>query len=150
MFKLSVKVEYGILAVLALSLHEDKAIIPLSARAIAEKENLSIRFLEQAMNDLKERGVIESVRGPYGGYRLLKSPKEITLLDVVLAIYGERGQPSGRSRGISEFLSKPTILHDVVEGIDAALANHLKAIDFDTLSRRARALEESSALMFHI
>ena len=150
MFKLSVKVEYGILAVLALSLHEDKAIIPLSARAISEKENLSIRFLEQAMNDLKERGVIESVRGPHGGYRLSKSPKEITLLDVILAIEGGRGQQGGRSRVFSEFLSKPTILHDVVEGIDTALENYLKAIDCDTLSRRAKAREASSALMFHI
>jgi len=148
MFKLSVKVGYGILAVLALTLHEDRAVVPLSAKSIAKKENLSIRFLEQAMNDLKERGVIESVRGQHGGYRLSKSPKEITLSDVIPAVEGERKVPS--TRGFSEFSSKPKIFNEIVEGIDTALESHLHAIDFDTLARRARALEEKSALMFHI
>jgi len=148
MFKLSVKVKYGILAILVLSLHEDRAVTPLSARSISEKENLSIRFLQQAMNALKERGVIESVRGQHGGYRLLKSPKEITLADVILAIEGKRGQ--GLSRENASFSSEPKIINDIVEGIDTALENHLHAIDFETLSRRARALEEKSALMFHI
>ena len=154
MFKLSVKVEYGVLAVLALVLQEERDMLPLSARAIAEKENLSIRFLEQAMNDLKERGVIESVRGPYGGYRLLKSPKEITLSDVVSAIEGHRVLRGERQKRLlreaSVFPSESKILNEIVEGIDNVLESHLSAIDFDTLARRARVLEEKTALMFHI
>jgi Rrf2 family protein len=149
MFKLSVKVEYGILAVLALSLHEDRAVAPLSAGSIAEKENLSIRFLEQAMNALKERGVIESVRGPHGGYRLLKSPKEITLSDVILAFEGQKTKRVSAEFS-AMFPSKPKILNEIVEGIDRALENHLHAIDFDTLTRRTRELTEKEALMFHI
>jgi Rrf2 family protein len=148
MLKLSVKVEYGILAILVLSLDKNRGDLPLSARVIAEKEGLSIRFLEHAMNDLKERGVIESVRGPHGGYRLLKSPKEITLFDVIVAIEGELGRRS--KRPTSAFLSEPKILNEIVDGIDVILAKHLRAIDFDTLARRAKTLEEQSALMFHI
>ncbi len=144
MFKMSVKVEYGILAVLALSLHEDRAVAPLSVKAIAEKENISVRFLEQAMNALKERGVIEAIRGPHGGYRLLKSPKEITLSDVVLAVEGDRPLRGKRSS------PKPKILNEIGQGIDTVLENHLHAINFDTLSFRARELTEKSGLMFHI
>ncbi|MBI1824102.1 MAG: Rrf2 family transcriptional regulator [Nitrospirae bacterium] len=142
MFKLSVKVEYGILAVLALSLHEERGAGTLSVRSIAEKERLSIRFLEQAMNDLKERGVIGSVRGPRGGYHLLKSPREITLSDVILAVEGLRES--------SVSSSKPKILNEIVDEVDTALEGHLQAIDFDTLSRRARELTDKEALMFYI
>lgn len=149
MFILSVKVKYGILAVLALSLHEDGAFAPLSARSIAEKENLSIRFLEQAMTALKERGVIESLRGPHGGYRLSKSPKETTLADVILAVEGGKTTKIS-SRVLSEFSSSPKILNEIVQGIDTALESHIDAIDFDFLARRARQLTEKSALMFHI
>jgi len=149
MFKLSVKVEYGILAVLALSLYEERANVlfsaPLSARSIAEKEEISIRFLEQAMTALKERGIIESVRGPHGGYRLARPSKEITLFDIILAIEGQ-----SVPRETSMISSKIRILNEIVEGVDTALENHLDAIDFESLLRRARALEEKEALMFHI
>ncbi len=149
MFRLSVKLEYAILAVLALSIHEGTGGAPLSVRTIGEKEGLSVRFLEQAMNALKERGVIESVRGPHGGYRLAKSSREITLSDIVLAIEGERTH-KGATRTLSSFSSKPKILNKIVEGMSAALENYLIGIDFDDLSRQAKTLQEREALIYNI
>jgi Rrf2 family protein len=161
MFKISVKLEYAILAVLALSTHEDAGGAPLSVRAISEKENLSQRFLEQTMNVLKERGVIESVRGQYGGYRLAKPSKEITLSDIVFAIEGERPLRGERANNahtgaLSSFSSrggrtpKPKILNKIVDEMGATLENYLIGIDFDHLSRQARMLQEREALTYSI
>ncbi len=147
MFRLSVKGKYGVLAVLALSLHEDP--VPLSVKSIAQKEGLSIRFLEQAMNTLKERGLIESIRGPHGGYRLSRTPKEIILSEVLQAVEGTK-RAKISSRLLASLSSKSKILNEMAVGIDTVLENHLNAINFDDLSRRAKALEEKEALMFHI
>jgi len=140
MFNLSSKVEYGILGCLALSLHTSP--IPLSVRSIAEKETLSVRFLEQAMNRLKEKGLVESVRGPHGGYRLTRAPKEMTLSDVINAMEGEKKKDS--------ISSKPDILNEIVSGITTVLEDHLNGIDFECLARRVEILREEGALMFHI
>ncbi len=148
MFNLSVKVEYGILGVLALC--RDEGPIPLSVRAIAEREDLSIRFLEQAMGLLKEKGLIESVRGPHGGYRLTREPKEIKLSDVIFAIEGTR-KPRDYGKGFpASFSLKPKIINEIIEGVETVLENHLGKINFDDLARRAKTLEGAEALMFHI
>jgi len=140
MFGLSSKVEYGIRGVLALCLHSGQ----MSVRSIAEKEDLSIRFLEQAMNRLKETGLIESVRGSFGGYRLAKEPRSIKLLDVISAI-------EGKKKNASPALSlKPAILNEISSGIAAVLEDHLNAIDFEALAERVRILQQKEALMFHI
>ena len=137
---LSSKVEYGILGVLALCLSAGQ----MSVRSIAEKENLSIRFLEQAMNRLKETGLIESVRGSFGGYRLAKEPKSIKLFDVISAIEGKK-----KSSSLALSL-KPVILNEISSGMAVVLEDHLSAIDFETLARRVRILQQKEALMFHI
>ena len=140
MFSLSSKVEYGIRGVLALCLHSGQ----MSVRSIAEKEDLSIRFLEQAMNRLKETGLIESVRGSFGGYRLAKEPRSIKLLDVISAI-------EGKKQNASPALSlKPAILSEISFGIAAVLEDHLNTIDFEALAERVRILQQKEALMFHI
>ena len=144
MFNLSSKVEYGILGVLTLCLHAGER--SLSVRSIAEKETLSIRFLEQAMNRLKETGLIESIRGPYGGYRLARAPKEIKLSDVIYAMEGEKRQ---KKAGFS-LSSKPEILTEILSNVETVLEHHLNTINFEYLTYRVKILQEKEALMFHI
>jgi Rrf2 family protein len=146
MFNLSVKVEYGILGVLALCRHEGP--IPLSVRTIAEREDLSLGFLEQAMGRLKEAGLIESLRGQQGGYRLAMAPKEIKLSDVIFAIEGGKRQKA-LGKGASPSL-KQKMMNEIINGVETVLTHHLEEINLDHLSRRAKVLEETEALMFHI
>ncbi|MEK7703036.1 MAG: Rrf2 family transcriptional regulator [Nitrospirota bacterium] len=149
MFRLSVKLEYAILAVLSLIIHEDAGGAPLSVRAIAEKESLSPRFLEQAMNALKERRVIESVRGPHGGYRLSKSSTKINLADIVFAIEGDQTDKTD-TRASSAFSSKPKILSAIAQGIDKTLQDYLAGVDFNDLARQVKLLQEREALTYNI
>ena len=145
MFNLSVKVEYGILGVLALCRHEGP--IPLSVRTIAEREDLSLGFLEQAMGRLKEAGLIESLRGQQGGYRLAMAPKEIKLSDVIFAIEGGKRQ---KALGKGAASLKQKMMNEIINKAETVLTHHLEDINFDHLSARARALAETEALMFHI
>ncbi|HAA37444.1 MAG TPA: AsnC family transcriptional regulator [Firmicutes bacterium] len=84
--KVSAKGEYGVraMAILALEFHEG----PLPLRVIAERENISLQFLEQIFLPLRRAGLIESVRGAKGGYLLAKSPDQIRVGDILRVLEG--------------------------------------------------------------
>lgn len=60
----------------------------LSAAALAEFHGVSTSYLLKHMQALSGAGLVATVPGPKGGYRLAKTPEEITLLDIVLAVEG--------------------------------------------------------------
>ena len=84
--KITKRGEYAIKTLLALSFSYGERTINL--REIAKQEKISYKFLEQIMILLKKAGLIQSVQGKYGGYSLARSPKEITLGQVIRTIEG--------------------------------------------------------------
>ena len=59
---------------------------PVTLSDIATRQQISLAYLEQLFSRLRRRGVIDSVRGPGGGYRLARSAEMISVADVVLAV----------------------------------------------------------------
>ncbi len=84
--RLSAKVEYGVRAMAILAYYHQEGPLPL--REIADKEGISLKFLEQIVPNLKKAGLVSSMRGAQGGYLLRCSPKEITIGDIVRAVEG--------------------------------------------------------------
>lgn len=62
---------------------EGKAV---SIKAMAERQNLSIYYLEQLFSLLKKHGIVHSIKGPGGGYTLGKEPADIFLLEILNAV----------------------------------------------------------------
>ncbi|WP_169979562.1 RrF2 family transcriptional regulator [Tautonia rosea] len=85
--KLSAKAEYACLAMLALARHRPDE-PPMRIREIAESQGIPERYLVQILLHLKGAGLVSSVRGASGGYRLTKSPDRISIGEVLLAIDG--------------------------------------------------------------
>ncbi|ACY48890.1 RrF2 family transcriptional regulator [Rhodothermus marinus] len=78
--------EYGLRAVLYLaSLNHDGYV---SIREIGERLNISVPFLTKIFQKLTQAGLMQSLRGPSGGVMFARSPEEITLFDVIVAIDG--------------------------------------------------------------
>src|SRR5882724_8831712 len=86
--KASVKSDYACRAVEALALHHPN-VRPLRIDEIAQREGIPANYLVQILIELKSKGLIQSRRGKAGGYVLAKSPREITLGDVLRAIQGD-------------------------------------------------------------
>ncbi|MCE5186572.1 MAG: Rrf2 family transcriptional regulator [Planctomycetaceae bacterium] len=84
--KLSSRTRYGMRAVLELALEYGKA--PLQIKTIADREDISNKYLEQLIAMLKASGLVRSIRGPRGGYVLAKPPSEVLMKDVVLTLEG--------------------------------------------------------------
>ena len=84
--KLSSRTRYGMRAILELALEYGNA--PLQIKTIAEREDISNKYLEQLIAMLKASGLVRSIRGPRGGYTLAKPPSEIQLKDVFTTLEG--------------------------------------------------------------
>jgi Rrf2 family protein len=89
MLKVSQKAEYALRAMIELALHRDRAGDTLiSARSIAETQQIPLRFLEQQLGALHKAGLVESFRGAGGGCRVARDPASIRMADVIDAVEG--------------------------------------------------------------
>ena len=84
--KISTRTRYGIRAALELADNYNKG--PLQLGAIAQRQDISVKYLEQIMAMLKSGDFIRSIRGPRGGYMLAKAPNQIKLSDVFDCLEG--------------------------------------------------------------
>ncbi len=85
--KITARAEYASLAILELALSYNSGHI--QAKEIAERKQIPPKFLEQILIQLRNAGLIQSLRGASGGYLLARSPEQITLREVVEAVEGE-------------------------------------------------------------
>jgi Rrf2 family cysteine metabolism transcriptional repressor len=88
----STKAEYGVRLMVELGRRTDGSApdqaTPVSLTAVAEAENLPLSYLEHLVAKLRQAGLVTSVRGAHGGYRLAREASEIAMLDVVQALEG--------------------------------------------------------------
>jgi Rrf2 family protein len=131
----STRARYGLRALLYIA-EQDPASVT-SVRQIAEQENVSADYLEHLLHSLKAAGLVESVRGASGGFKLARPTSEITLKDVLNAVgekiepvwclgEGERCPRSGKCRSkpvwdqfgelVDNFLSQTTLADAVDSG----------------------------------
>ena len=83
----SVKSDYAARAVLSLARHYPRESV-VRAEAVAREQNVPPHFLSLIMVELKASGIVQSVRGKEGGYRLARSPADISLGDILRAAQG--------------------------------------------------------------
>lgn len=81
----STKAQYGMRALVEVAVGGDR---PTSLKTVADRQELSHQYLEQIFAVLRRAGVVESVRGARGGYRLARRPDRITALEVVELLEG--------------------------------------------------------------
>jgi Rrf2 family cysteine metabolism transcriptional repressor len=84
--KLSTRTRYAVRAMIELARHNLTR--PLQLKIIAERQEISVKYLEQLMAVLKSAGLIKSVRGSKGGYVLARAPNQIALSDILHCVEG--------------------------------------------------------------
>jgi Rrf2 family cysteine metabolism transcriptional repressor len=85
--KLSTRTRYGVRAICELALYYGKG--PVQLKKIAEKQDISVKYLEQLIAILKTGGFVRSIRGSKGGYILAKKPSDIKLSECVRCLEGQ-------------------------------------------------------------
>jgi Rrf2 family iron-sulfur cluster assembly transcriptional regulator len=82
--RLSSKSRFAVTAMIDVALREDLG--PVSLSAISERNQISLSYLEQLFSKLRQHHLVESTRGPGGGYSLARSAEKITMADIVSAV----------------------------------------------------------------
>jgi Rrf2 family transcriptional regulator, cysteine metabolism repressor len=125
---------------------------PVQAKAIARRQGIPARFLEQVLHAMKKAGLVSSVRGAQGGYVLSKKPSELSVAEILEALDGPflsqvglNGQVSMQRLGRSELL-----LAKVWDQVHEAERHVLEAITVEELAGQQRQLEQQRSLMYHI
>jgi Rrf2 family iron-sulfur cluster assembly transcriptional regulator len=128
--QLSTKGRYAVMAMTDLAGEESGRAVPLAA--IAERQQISRPYLEQLFARLRRRGLVSSVRGPGGGYRLAKPASELSVAEVVTAVDEPlratrcagvgRGCMKGGARCLTHDLWEETgkRIHDYLAGVTLA------------------------------
>ena len=82
--RLTTKGRFAVTAMLDLALNEDAK--PVTLAGISERQAISLSYLEQLFSRLRKQGLVSSVRGPGGGYRVAKAHHEISISHIISAV----------------------------------------------------------------
>ncbi len=123
---LSTKGRYAVMAMVDLALQPEGQ--PVGLAKIAERQEIPLGYLEQIFSRLKRAGLVQSVRGPGGGYRLARAREHITIEEIMLA--SEESIEMARCKGDSGCTVKQArcLTHDLWEGLSAQIHFYLGTI----------------------
>ena len=86
MFSVSTKSRYGLRALIELARSSEGK--PVSLSELADKQDISKKYLESIFRMLQKKGIIRSSRGASGGYSLARDPENVILLEILEAVEG--------------------------------------------------------------
>lgn len=131
--RLTTKGRYAVTAMLDLALHSDKG--PVSLSDISNRQGISLSYLEQLFSKLRKKALVNSVRGPGGGYRLSRSNNDIFVAQIVDAV-NESVDATG-CKGRSDCQSGNTCLtHHLWCDLSDQIHDFLNQISLEQLVRR--------------
>jgi len=136
--RLSTKGRYAVMAMADLAKNGSGRAVSLAE--IATRQEISLSYLEQLFARLRKGGLVKSVRGPGGGYRLAKGPEETVVADIVLAvdepIRATRCAAHGTPRGCMTGGAR-CITHDLWEDLGAEIHRYLAGVSLaDVIEKR--------------
>ena len=143
--RLATKTRYGVRAVFDIAYHaQGRPGVAVQAKDIAYRENIPPRYLEQIFQDLRRAGLVESKRGPRGGYILKREPASITLADVVSALQGPPEEIFEIESDEADAARTSTTSRHVTAALWQELAEHigswLRGVSIADMVQRAREL----------
>lgn len=118
MLRLSNRGRYALKAVFDLAVHSES---PVQVKDVATRQKIPLRFLEQIFQLLKRANLVESKRGPRGGFLLAKEPDEVKLGDVLRAVEGPvvlTGNQRQQKRGASTADVTDAVLADLSRSVE--------------------------------
>ena len=133
--RLTTKGRFAVTAMLDLALHGAKG--PVTLAGISDRQKISLSYLEQLFGKLRRRALVESVRGPGGGYHLAREASQISVADIILAVEEplDSTQCGGRENCQE---NQRCMTHDLWEGLNNTVFGFLAGVKLSELVERQR------------
>ena len=143
--RLTTKGRFAVTAMIDLALHHGSG--PVTLAEISGRQKISLSYLEQLFGKLRRHQLVESVRGPGGGYRLAKDMDKVTVTDIILAVDEpiDATQCGGKENCHDD---GKCLTHDLWAALNERIFDYLGAVSLRQLadSQRAKELSRQSGV----
>lgn len=129
--RLTTKGRFAVTAMVDLAMRGGKA--PVTLAAISERQKISLSYLEQLFGKLRRNNIVESVRGPGGGYYLARPGNKISIAEIVIAVDEPLDATKCGGKGNCQGDEQPCITHDLWMGLNDSILDYLQAVTLQQL-----------------
>jgi Rrf2 family transcriptional regulator, iron-sulfur cluster assembly transcription factor len=134
--RLTTKGRYAVTAILDLAIHHGGG--PIALADIAQRQGISLSYLEQLFSRLRKRSLVSSVRGPGGGYNLARNASKIHIAEVIAAV--DENVDTTRCGGAHNCQNEgPCLTHDLWQDLSSRIYEYLDRISLQDLMDRKGA-----------
>ena len=134
--RLTTKGRFAVTAMLDLALHAQNG--PVTLANISARQKISLSYLEQLFSKLRRGSLVESVRGPGGGYNLARPLDQLTVADIIKAVEEpiDSRQCEGRDNCLGD---RRCMTHDLWESLNTTVVTYLAGVTLSQLVEKQRA-----------
>lgn len=139
--RLTTKGRFAVTAMIDLALHHGSG--PVTLAGISERQKISLSYLEQLFGKLRRRALVESVRGPGGGYRVARPLPEISVAEIIEAVDEpmDATQCGGRENCLDDHRC---MTHELWSNLNKRIQDYLNAVTLASLVEQQLAKQDQA------
>ena len=147
--RLTTKGRFAVTAMIDVAMHSGKG--PVTLAGVSDRQKISLSYLEQLFGKLRRHGLVESVRGPGGGYNLARPADSVSVADIITAVDEpiDATQCGGKENCQDD---KRCMTHELWASLNAHIFSFLRSVTLEQLVRqqdKPQDKQEVSVLQDH-
>ena len=150
--RLTTKGRFAVTAMIDLAMRQDQG--PVTLAGISARQEISLSYLEQLFGKLRRHEIVESVRGPGGGYNLARRAEEVTVADIIIAVDEpiDATQCGGKENchGAEQQGGTRCMTHDLWATLNEKMVDYLDSVSLkDLVDQQKLKNPEQSVVVVH-
>lgn len=146
--KISTKGRYGLRAMVDIAVNSNGELVALNT--IAERQDVSMNYLEQVFSVLRKAGLVKSMKGAQGGYTLSDDPSKITVGMVLRILEGDLSVVADEEGEDHKSTIQHCLNVNVWQKINKSIDDVIDSITLEDLANEYRAMGDANTIMFYI
>lgn len=145
--RLTTKGRFAVTAMIDLALHQNGC--PVALAEISARQEISLSYLEQLFSKLRRHKIVDSVRGPSGGYQLSRAASEVSVADIITAVNEsiDATQCGGKQNCHHQITRCMT--HDLWATLNAKMLGYLDSVSLQDLVNQQMAAANPKVVKLH-
>jgi len=131
--RLTTKGRFAVTAMIDVAMHNGRG--PVTLAAVSERQKISLSYLEQLFGKLRRHGLVDSVRGPGGGYNLARDATAVSVADIILAVDEpiDATQCGGKENCLDD---RRCMTHELWASLNTHIFAFLRSVSLEQLVRQ--------------
>ena len=149
--RLTTKGRFAVTAMIDLALRQGKG--PVTLSGISQRQAISLSYLEQLFGKLRRHEIVESIRGPGGGYSLARNADKVTVADIIIAVDEplDATQCGGKENchGVDAATGTRCMTHELWATLNEKMVDYLDSVSLQDLVDQQQKNSEHTVVVMH-